>query len=223
MKHALTRCALAIAAAGALLDASAAVTATTGTTPLAAYSNRADFELNTTVATSYTENRLQFNIVNGVAADSTNGCGFGGLDCYDNVSTEISSAFSGNYFAAAGNNAYISIALASGKDFQAIQFAVASGFLNAYGYWQTYNDGVLTGSGNLTGGNGTLLSLADASGIDEVRYYSFATANKSSGYSAPDIDAVRVSAVPEPSTWGMLAAGLGLLGWMRRRGGSRQA
>lgn len=222
MKHTLIKSALALLAAGAVLNAQAAVTATVGSTnTLTSYSNSANFELNTSLLNTYTENGLLFNIVNGNGAGSTNGCGYGGLVCYDNIPLELSSAFAGNYFATAGNNAYISISLASGKDFQAIEFAVAGGYLADYGYWQTYNEGVLTGSGNITPTNGSLLSLADASGIDEVRYFAF-NAVKTSGFSAPDIDAVRVSAVPEPATWGMMAAGLGLLGALRRKRTAKQ-
>ena len=39
------------------------------------------------------------------------------------------------------------------------------------------------------------------------------------GYTNFDIaiDNVRIAAVPEPSTWGMLLGGMGLVGWMARR------
>ncbi|MPQ56567.1 PEP-CTERM sorting domain-containing protein [Duganella sp. FT27W] len=52
--------------------------------------------------------------------------------------------------------------------------------------------------------------------MDEVRFYAFSTANRTSGFSAAAIDNVRVLAVPEPQTWAMLMGGLALIGWRRR-------
>lgn len=176
----------------------------------------ADFELNTSLSNDYLEGGLLFRYV---GSGDNAGCGYAGVDCVD-PGGSYSAAFSGNYLATSGSNAYLSIK-ATDRDLTAIEFAADTGFdTRVYGYWQTYRDAVLTGSGNVDlglAGVGGVIGLADLSGFDEVRYFAFSSGGKSSGFSAPALDSVRAFAVPEPATAGLFGLGLlGLVGSRRR-------
>jgi hypothetical protein len=203
----------AAAAIAAAANASASVTQVFGSgsaTPT--YNLAADFTANTALASNYSEGGLLFSYT---GSSGNNGCGYAGVNCYDS-SSELGTGFSGNYMATAGSNAYVSVRRTNGEDMLAIEFAASTGYLNLNGYWQTYNGGTLTGSGNFSQGGGVVLGLADSKGFDEVRYFAFSTANKTAGFSAPAIDSVHVLAVPEPATWLMLGGGLGMI-WLQRR------
>lgn len=174
---------------------------------------RASFEGNTRLANDYVENGLQFRFT-GIGNNA--GCGYAGINCYDAVD-EMSPAFSGNYFATSGNNAYISVRRLDGLDMVGIAFAAGSGYASLNGYWQTWNDSVLTGSGNFSRPAGAVLALADWQGFDEVRYFAFSGPNRQAGFSAAAIDDVSVD-VPEPASIALVAAGLiGLAGLRRGR------
>lgn len=173
----------------------------------------ARFDGNTALANQYREGGLLFTYT---GSANNNGCGYAGIDCYDDPA-ELSPAFAGNYMATAGSNAYVSIRRADGSDFFSVEFAAGSGYLNLNGYWKTYDDGVQTGSGNFSKPDGAILGLADVTGFDEVRYYAFASANRTAGFSAAAIDDVRVG-LPEPGTILLMMTGLlGLGGRWRRR------
>lgn len=202
-----------LASFAAANQASAAVIATFGQGSAVwntAYSAR--FDGNTTLSNQYREGGLLFSYT---GSGNNNGCGYAGIDCYDDPS-ELSPAFDGNYMATAGSNAYISIRRGDGLDFHSVEFAAGSGYLNLNGYWKTFNNGLQTGSGNFTKPDGAILGLADVNGFDEVRYYAFASANRTSGFSAAAIDDVRVG-LPEPGSIVLLISGLLGLGCMRRR------
>jgi len=206
--------------AGALLlsslpfsHASAAVIATLGSgTAVKTVTNAAHFELNTAMASGYVEDGLLFSYT---GSANNNGCGYAGVNCYD-APADLSPAFSGNYMASSGNNAYISIRLASGLDFYKVEFAADTSYLNLNGYWKTFNDSVQTGAGNFSRPHGAVLGLADVAGFDEVRYYAFSTANRQSGFSGSAIDEVRVG-VPEPASVLLMAVGLFGLTAVRRK------
>ena len=175
--------------------------------------NAAHFDLNTALANDWVEDGLLFH-ASGYGAN--NDCGYAGVDCYDAVS-ELSPAFSGNYFATSGTNAWIGVRRADGADFYRIEFAAGSGYQSLNGYWATYADGVRTGSGNFSAPRGTILGLVDGNGFDEVRYFAFSTANRQAGYSAPALDEVRVG-LPEPASPALCAAALaGMAAVLRRR------
>jgi hypothetical protein len=176
---------------------------------------RAQFDGNTTLSNNYREGGLLFSYT---GSANNNGCGYAGVNCYDDPA-ELSPAFDGNYMATAGNNAYISIRRTDGSDFYNVEFAAGSGYLNLNAYWKTFNNGVQTGSGNFSRPAGVILGLADVNGFDEVRYYAFATANRTSGFSAAAIDDVRAG-LPEPASVLLFMSGLLALGWggRRRRG-----
>ncbi|MFT7775051.1 hypothetical protein [Roseateles sp.] len=204
--------------------AMAAVVQTTGAgsaTPAANYlSYAADFEANTDLASPWSEGGLLFSHT-GLANDN-GGCGYAGEFCVDlGAGESYSQSFSGNYFAATGLNAYLSIRSAS-TALNGIEFAVDSGYASIFVMWQTWLDGVLTGSGRVSlggAGIGDVLALSDAVGFDEVRVYAFNSANVTSGYSAPAIDSVRAFTVSEPGSLALASlAGLGVAGLRRRRG-----
>lgn len=204
-------CAVAAATAG---NAQASVLATFGAgSAVKTVTNSASFTGNTALANHYVEDGLLFSYT---GSGNNNGCGYAGIDCYDDPA-ELSPAFDGNYMATAGNNAYISIRRADGHDFYNLEFAAGTGYLNLNGYWKTFNDGVQTGAGNFSQPDGAILGLSDLGGFDEVRYYAFATANRTSGFSAAAIDDVRIG-LPEPGSVLLLVAGLLTLGGLRRRG-----
>lgn len=214
MKKTLQRAAITSAAAMLLSGgAGAAVIATLGSgAAVKTVTNAAHFELNTAMASGYVEDGLRFSYT---GSANNNGCGYAGVNCYD-APTGLSPAFSGNYMASSGNNAYISIRLASGLDFYKVEFAAGSSYLNLNGYWKTFNDSVQTGAGNFSQPRGAVLGLADAGGFDEVRYYAFSTANRQSGFSGSAIDEVRVG-VPEPASGLLMALGLFGLTAVRRK------
>jgi hypothetical protein len=172
----------------------------------------ATFSANHGLSNDYVEDGLLFRFT---GSANNNQCGYAGVNCYDQPS-DLSPLFSGNYMSTSGNNAYISIRRADGSDFHSIAFAAASGYLTVNGYWSTWSDNVRTGAGNFTQAGGALVGLADAAGFDEVRYYAFSTANRSSGWSSPAIDAVQAD-IPEPGGALLLGAGLLALATVRRK------
>lgn len=214
---------LPLLAATLAVPAFAGVVQTTGigsATPSAQHlTYAADFEANTGLASPWLEGGLLFSHT-GLANDN-GGCGYAGGNCVDLGAGETySQAFSGNYFATAGMNAYLSIR-STAHDLNGIEFAVDSGYASIYLMWQTWLDGALTGSGRVSlgaAGVGDVLGLSDTLGFDEVRVYAFDSASDTSGYSAPAIDSVRAFALPEPGSLALAAvAGLGLASVRRRR------
>lgn len=219
MKHKLFPLLAALLAApamAAVVQSTGAGSATPGATHLVF---SADFEANTQLDSPWSEGGLRFSHT-GLANDN-GGCGYAGEFCVDvGAGQKYSEAFSGNYFATAGSNAYLSIRT-EGPALHGIEFAVDSGFLDIHLLWQTWLDGVLTGSGKVSlgaAGVGDVLGLSDAAGFSEVRLYAFDSAGDNSGYSAPAIDSVRGFTVPEPGSLALASlAGLALVGSRRQR------
>lgn len=209
---------LAAPAMAAVVQTTGAGSATPGASHL---SYAADFEANTNLDSPWSEGGLLFSHT-GLANDN-GGCGYAGEFCVDLGAGEAySQSFSGNYFATAGMNAYLSIR-STGAALNGIEFAVDSGYASIFVMWQTWLDGVLTGSGRVSlgaAGVGDVLGLSDVAGFNEVRVYAFDSASDTSGYSAPAIDSVRAFTVPEPGSLALASlAGLGVAGLRRRRRG----
>jgi hypothetical protein len=180
----------------------------------------ADFTANTTLANPYSEGGLLFSHT-GFANDN-GGCGYAGVDCEANPGDGFSQAFSGNYFATAGSNAFVRIS-SGDTPLTAIEFAADSGFLDIHLLWETWLAGARTGFGKVSlgaGGVGGVVGLIDPAGFNEVRLYAFDSARDSSGYSTAAIDSVRAFAVPLPGTLALALGGLGLVAGLRRREGT---
>jgi hypothetical protein len=212
MKHVMMKMAFAGAAALAAAGASATVVQTLGAgSAVRTVTNSATFEANTGLLNNYVENGLRFRYA---GTGDNNECGYAGFDCYD-FPTDLSPAFSGNYFATGGAGSYVSIAMAGGQDFYRLEFAAGSGYLSLNGFWQTFNNGLLTGSGTFSAPRGAVLGLVDLAGFDEVRYAAYSAPNRPA-FSAPAIDNVRVG-VPEPGSLALIGLGLVGVAFGRRR------
>jgi hypothetical protein len=220
MKKTTVSALLTLALSAASLSAAAGVVQTFGAGSALNYPAQyaADFDGNTLLANHYSEGGLLFSYV---GSEDNGGCGFAGVHCEANPGDNFSAAFSGNYMGTDGLGAYISIK-STLRDLTAIEFAVDSGYLDIFGFWQTFNDSVRTGSGNFNlgaAGVGGVIGLSDAAGFDEVRYYAFSSDNNTNitRFSAPALDSVRAFSVPEPSSAVLAAlAGLGCLATRRQ-------
>ncbi len=164
----------------------------------------------------YVENGLSFSRTN--LSFDNNTCGFAGCG------GAFPANFSGNYMYGVGTGGFFTMSAASGTAFKGLEFVAGSGFGNGTNVnfvWQTFSAGVMTGSGSGTTATGTVLGFSDAAGFDQLNWTeSSGSTDLTGSLNAPAFDSVRVeltSAVPEPESFAMLLAGLGLLGLMARR------
>lgn len=213
MKKTLIALSIGAGMALAAATASAGVVATFGAgSAVKTVTNSANFDGNLALANNYIEDGL---LLSYFGSGNNNGCGYAGFDCVDSPD-ELSPAFSGNFMATGGNNAYVSVRMADGSDFTRVEFAAGSLYLNLNGYWRTFNNGLQTGFGGFSRPAGAILGLTDLAGFDEVRYFAFAQPNATAGFSAAAFDDVRVG-VPEPGSLLLFGAGLVGLAGLRRK------
>jgi hypothetical protein len=194
-----------------------AVTQTTGAgSAVAVIQGTAEFEsLNALVDNPYLEGGMAFSRGGGLSFNN-NGCGFAGCGNHPGFA-----GFSGNYmygFAPAGPGAFFDMVATGGTVFHGLEFIVGTGFLvtSQNVTWEAFNSSIMVGSGSLSLAPGSIIGFSDAVGFDTLRYTNFEI-----GLAAPAFDSVHaqftITAVPEPQTYALMLAGLGLLGFAARR------
>jgi len=171
---------------------------------------------------NYQEDGLIISRIDG----STHGTSSGHMDAASNSSHKGFQGFTGGFFYKGSALEAVSISVADGTDMLALEVMIGTGYPDSEtaGSWETYRDGVLTGSGYFTYVDvGTTIGFYDANGFDELligtgrgdQSGSFFATNR---LGATAIDNVRVAtAVPIPAAVWLFGSGLGLLGWFRRR------
>ncbi len=151
------------------------------------------------------------------------------------ITTAYTSSFGlqgiGSWYENGGGNGYTDIKLASGGDFQALQFLLTSGW-GAQGAvldYQVLNDGlvVLAGSSATTNFGPAQTVGFSGGGFDEIRLQvqnlNYApdltpTVFTPTAYEAGAYDSfAAIAAVPEPSTWAMMILGFAAVGFMAYR------
>jgi hypothetical protein len=93
--------------------------------------------------------------------------------------------------------------------------SVASGSNGIEVFWNDASLGVFTGTGGLTGNNWSVLSLT-VTGTAPTSSLKFVAVGTSDSYGG-SLDAVSLNRVPEPSTYALMLAGLGAVGFVTRR------
>jgi hypothetical protein len=162
----------------------------------------------------YVENGLSFTRTN--LSFNNNNCGFAGCAGHPGFT-----GFSGNYMygTGTGSTAFFSMFAPAGQVFRGLEFVIGTGFFqtNVNVVWTALLSGGAVASGSASGSAGDVIGFSSLTGFDELRY----TDAEQSGIHAPAFDTVRaqfaVSAVPEPATVALTAAGLALLGGLARR------
>lgn len=143
---------------------------------------------------------------NGIAGNAFEGSNYIELDSYNNsaISQTLATTAGGTYIVSFEYSARGGVSLASNP----VQV-----------FWNgTLLDTVALDGSNQSGNVWHQYSYAvQALGKDALK---FAASGTSDGYGG-SLDAVTVSAVPEPSTYALMAAGLVLVGFSRRRRGAR--
>ncbi len=121
-----------------------------------------------------------------------------------------------------GDNGYTSITLQGGGQFGDIDFLAGSGYFGGglTLYYELALGGSVLQSGSLAHTSAGHWMGFSGGGFDEVRIrddYSF-TSSLTGGLNAFAIDSIKVtSPVPEPETYALLLAGLGVMGFIARR------
>ena len=137
------------------------------------------------------------------------------------------SAFEGGFFYGPGNNTIpLIIGTDDGSSMEGIEFILASGFAPSFtgGYWEAYNNGVLTGASAFSADSiPTVFGLSDPLGFDELRIAMFP---RGAGFpctrfgcdiKSVAIDNVVVQLVPEPGTAPLLMLALACTAAVQRR------
>ncbi len=116
-----------------------------------------------------------------------------------------------------GDHGYTDITLTSGAEISSISLIFIS-----FGFGDIMYDVLNHGSSVLSGQIDTTFGIVDrigfeGGGFDEIRLRSGGSNFYDGDLQALDIDSIAVIAVPEPETYAMLLAGLGLIGYSLRR------
>ena len=142
---------------------------------------------------------------------------------FDPTYGNAGSGFSGGFFYPLNEPSQATlIARADGTPLQAVEFTVGDGYgsTTAFGRYFGVKGGTVYSTGTFSALAGSTVGLADPFGFDALYigvYDTAADANVATVTSkqAGALDNLRVQAVPEPATLGMVA--LGLTGLVRRR------
>lgn len=198
--------------ASAVSSSAFAVTQTYGAGSAVTTIQGSAFFENTSALTDnpYLEGGMSFSRTN--LTFNNNGCGYAG--CAGHLGF---TGFSGNYMYGTGGTGYFEMAATGGNVFTGLEFQTGTGYsVSTFNVtWEAYKNNIMIGSGTAAATAGGIIGFSDVGGFDVLRY-----SGVSGAYNAPAFDTVHAqftSAVPEPETYAMLLAGLGLMGAIRRR------
>jgi hypothetical protein len=196
-----------------------AVTQTIGVgSAVSAIQGTAEFESSVALSVNpYLEGGMSFSRTN--MADNNGGCGYAGTYC---GSPPGFTGFSGNYMYGPGYGGYFDIKTTGGRLFSGLEFVAGTGFSSSPDtiYWEAFKSNVSVGSGvaRISLNGGVTIGFSDASGFDQLRFSDIDY--KTGNYVAAAFDTVHAqytTPAPEPETYAMLLAGLGLMGAVARR------
>jgi len=131
----------------------------------------------------------------------------------------------------AGDHGYTEITRSGAVDFGNAGMTIQSGFNAATPrstFYELLNDGATVLAGSYISANGQYLGFSGG-GFDTIRLSNcldcdpFSTTITDGHFQALAVDSIEISAVPEPETYAMFMAGLGLMGFIARRSKNSKA
>lgn len=173
-----------------------------------------------------------------VVASPTNSAVFTGISgsllnyTEDNIIVSVADTqccFSNVHYGNGGNNSYVSISLVGGGAISALDFLLGDGWAGGpFGtsqttnlVWETVSGTTSTGFGDIVLQRGSTVGWTDSSGFTELRVAANTTNIDFFGqFQAIAIDDLRIgtsATVPEPAPVALLALGLVVIGFARRK------